>query len=177
MRENDAGADREIDGSINAGLFKLGMRRLAASVCLITAGKSEEERVGLTATAVCSVSADPPTVLCCVNRSSASYGTILKTGAFAVNVLTLADQGLADRFSSGIPAKEKFTGGSWIQGLSPTLETAFVSFDCRIDSHVEIGTHGILFGRVERLSLLTDGGQSLLYAHGRYGSFAIPKAT
>ncbi|MBV8805987.1 MAG: flavin reductase, partial [Sinobacteraceae bacterium] len=45
--------------------FKAGMRRLAAAVCLITSTTSAGEKVGLTATAVCSVSAEPPTLLCC----------------------------------------------------------------------------------------------------------------
>ena len=151
--------------------FKLGMRRLVASVCLITAGAGTA-RVGLTATAVCSVSAEPPTLLCSINRSSASYATIIRSEAFAVNVLTMHDLELANRFASRMPSEEKFLEGDWRQGRSPLLRSAIASFDCKVIHHVEASTHGILLGQVCALDLQDESVSPLLYAHGRYGAFA-----
>ena len=74
-----------------------GMRRLAAGVTIVTTGVSPH-RFGLTATAVTSVSADPPTLLACINRDSDSFGPIIRNGRFAVNLLGPGHQELAGRF-------------------------------------------------------------------------------
>ena len=70
----------------DAAQYKLGMRQLAGAVNIITslhAGKPW----GMTATAVCSASAEPPTVLVCINQSAATHQAILEAGIFCVNVL------------------------------------------------------------------------------------------
>ena len=65
--------------SIDAAAFKKGMRHLAASVTLITT-KVQDQRGGLTATAVCSVSAEPPQILVCVNKSASAHDPIGEAG-------------------------------------------------------------------------------------------------
>jgi flavin reductase (DIM6/NTAB) family NADH-FMN oxidoreductase RutF len=172
LEENATLNAYQLPADVDPTAFKLGMRRLVASVCLITAGRRETGRVGLTATAVCSVCAEPATLLSCVNRASASYARILEENAFAVNVLPFAEAGLADRFASNLPSKEKFRAGRWIQSGSPLLETALVNFDCEISQHVEVGTHAILFGRVRHIRLRGDDQNPLLYAQGAYGGFS-----
>lgn len=164
--------------SIDATQFKAAMRCLAAHVCLITTRSLDGAPGGLTATAVCSVSADPPTLLACVNRNSASFRAIQASGIFAVNVLALESRHLADRFASPIPAEEKFTEGSWLQASTgaPVLRNALVSFDCRVASAVDVGTHGILFGAIEAVQIQGSGARPLLYAHGGYGEFSSTEA-
>ncbi|MBV8806663.1 MAG: flavin reductase family protein, partial [Sinobacteraceae bacterium] len=151
-----------------------GMRRLAAAVCLITSTTSAGEKVGLTATAVCSVSAEPPTLLCCINRGSLSHAAIRAAGIFAINVLALEDRGLADRFSSPhLDWEARFQAGIWLRlnTGAPILESALAAFDCRITQAVDVGTHGILFGEIQAMRVRQTTAKSLLYAHGSYGGF------
>ena len=66
--------------------FIAGMRRLAAGVTIVTASQGEL-RAGLTATSVCSLTAEPPRLLACVHREADAHDMILASGRFAVNVL------------------------------------------------------------------------------------------
>src|SRR5579872_2077682 len=118
----------------DAEAFRSGMRHLAAHVCLITTSAPGGDRLGLTATAVCSVSADPPTLLCCVNRQIAPFAAIRESGIFAVNVLGVEDRELAERFASEIQGEERFDIGAWtaMSTGAPVLESALATFDCRL---------------------------------------------
>jgi flavin reductase (DIM6/NTAB) family NADH-FMN oxidoreductase RutF len=164
--------------AIDAETFKIGMRRLAGHVCLITTADASGARAGLTATAVSSVSAEPPTLLICVNRQNSSHAAIRQAGVFAVNVLGLQDLPLANRFASRMSAEERFREGLWdtLQTGAPALESALVSFDCRIAQAVEVGTHGILFGEIQELRVRPIDSKPLLYSHGAYGGFASAAA-
>ena len=110
------------------------MRHLAAHVCLITTVGSNGTRSGLTATAVCSVSPDPPTLLCCVNRQIAPFAAIRESGVFAVNVLGVEDRELAERFAGVIQGEARFETGVWTTQITgaPLLESALATFDCRL---------------------------------------------
>jgi flavin reductase (NADH)/flavin reductase len=129
----------------------------------------------LTATAVCSVSAEPPVLLCCIERTRGSYAAIVKSGAFGVNVLAAEDRDLAARFARPASTTDKFAFGAWrIDGGSPLLETALTAFDCTLVRHIEIGSHGVLFGLIEAAHLRPDQAYPLLYADGDYGVFDRP---
>jgi flavin reductase (DIM6/NTAB) family NADH-FMN oxidoreductase RutF len=154
--------------------FKSGMRHLAAHVCVITTVGPLRARHGLTATAVCSVSADPPTLLCCVNRQIAPFAAIRESGIFAVNVLGVEDLDLAKRFASEIQGEERFDIGSWMAMATgaPVLESALATFDCRLTRLEEVATHGILFGEIQVVRSRPSTAEPLLYAHGAFGGFA-----
>jgi flavin reductase (DIM6/NTAB) family NADH-FMN oxidoreductase RutF len=158
--------------------FKDGMRRLAASVCLITTARDDGERFGLTATAVCSLSADPPMLLCCLNRGSHSFQAVSEAGRFCVNVLSLEDAAVAHHFSGDRSAAEKFTAGTWRTGVTgaPVLASALAAFDCRLIQAIEAGTHAIMIGEVQEVALLPDERRPLLYAEGGYGRFTAQDA-
>ena len=163
---------------MNGRSFKEGMRRLAASVCLITTARADGVRNGLTATAVCSLSADPPMLLCCLNRSSHSFGAVSQAQVFCVNVLSEVDAAVAHHFSGDRDAAEKFQAGAWRPGVTgaPVLTSALAAFDCRLDQVIEAGTHAILLGRVAEVALAQDDGRPLLYAAGGYGRFTAADA-
>ena len=159
--------------TVSADTFRRSMRRLVASVCIVTSGKPGEPTAGLTATSVCSVSAHPPTLLCCIDRGRPSYAKFLEAGAFAVNVLAIEDRDLANHFAKRMPVGEKFAVGKWrTDSRSPLLETAMAGFDCRLAQHVEVGTHGILFGEIVDIRMREGDARPLLYAHGGFGRFA-----
>jgi flavin reductase (NADH)/flavin reductase len=149
------------------------MRHLAAHVCLITTVSASGLRAGLTATAVCSVSADPPTLLCCVNRQIAPFAAIRESGIFAVNVLGVNDRELAERFAGSIQGEARFDTGLWNTHVTgaPLLESALATFDCRLTRLEEVATHGILYGEILAVRSHSTHTEALLYAHSTFGVF------
>ena len=87
-----------MDKRTDAAQFKMGMRSLAGAVSIITSNH-EGRLFGMTATAVCSACADPPTVLVCVNQSTTTHEAIDKARVFCVNVLRHEDRELSSLFS------------------------------------------------------------------------------
>lgn len=134
--------------------FRVAMRQLAATVCVITAGEGAGRR-GLTATAVCSLSMTPPSMLVCVNRLGAAHRAITGTGSFCVNILAANQQDVARRFAGQTDAagESKFAGGGWsrLATGAPALDGAVVNLDCTLASDVETETHSIFIGRVSRI--------------------------
>jgi flavin reductase (DIM6/NTAB) family NADH-FMN oxidoreductase RutF len=159
--------------AVNIDLFKTGMRQLVSGVSIITAMDAEKRRFGFTATAVCSVSADPPTLLVCANRGNGSCQTIKDSGFFVVNVLALSDQYLSDRFAGRMGPEERFLEGSWTESEegTPVLSTSLVSFSCQLSEVVDVASHSILFGEVLSIQLGEDQASALLYGQGSYGKF------
>ncbi|SON53776.1 FMN reductase (NADH) RutF [Hartmannibacter diazotrophicus] len=131
--------------------FKRAMGLMAGAVTVITAGHNGAAR-GLTATAVCSVSIAPPTLLICVNKFGEAHDAIAGSGHFCVNILSEADRPVADRFAGreGLAGAEKFSGARWISlaSGSPALEDALVNIDCKVAEMVEAFTHTVFFGTV-----------------------------
>ena len=157
--------------SIDAAAFKQGMRHLAASVSLITT-RHANLRGGLTATAVCSVSAEPPQILVCVNKSASAHDPIGKAGVFCVNVLAPAHRKIAERFAGmdGVEGDERFRSlGEWatLTTGAPVLKGCPVSFDCKLVTEVSAGTHTIYIGEIIDIAL-DPSATPLLYADGAF---------
>src|SRR3989442_3428423 len=88
------------------------MRALAGAVNIITSTHAGH-RYGMTATAVCSASADPPTVLACINRLATTHGAVAKSRAFCVNVLRAEDWELSTTFSGAQSGEARFKSRDW----------------------------------------------------------------
>jgi len=157
---------------LDAGQFKAGMRSLAGAVNIITSAHAEH-RYGMTATAVCSASAEPPTVLVCINKLATTHGAVAKTGAFCVNVLRAEDWQLSTTFSGAQSGEARFKNGNWTKLAtgSPALVDALVSFDCRVVKKMAHGSHTVFLGQVEQM-LLGQKGKPLLYSEGQYAKLA-----
>jgi len=155
----------------SASDFRLGMRRLASGVSLITTVVDGVPH-GLAATSVSSLSADPPTLLVCVNRTSSSHEPIAAAGRFCVNVLSESQQPIAARFGSALDRAERFSQGSWsvLQTGAPALDEALANFDCVIDQAIPYRSHTIFIGRIQAIRLSDPGSTPLLYLDGRYRS-------
>lgn len=165
--------------TISLDEFRAGMRRLAASVTVIATRDDSGNRHGLTATAICSVTGDPPTLLCCINRANQSHDPIVGAGRFSINILAATDEELASRFAAPMPPEERFARGSWRLDGSlgvPVLESAAAWFACRIARIVGMGSHSVLFGEIEESGARGDHVMPLLYAHGGYGRFGAASA-
>ena len=157
--------------SIDAVAFKKGMRHLAASVTLITT-KHRELRGGLTATAVCSVSAEPPQILVCVNKTASAHDPIGEAGFFCINILAPDHRKLAERFAGmdGVEGDERFCDmGDWftLSTGAPVLKGCPVSFDCKLVTKVAAGTHTIYIGEIVDVAL-HETATPLLYADGAF---------
>lgn len=157
--------------SIDPELYKSGMRRLAAGVSIVTSLGSDGPR-GMTATAICSVSVSPPTVLCCVNRTASPHAAIRASGVLAINLLAGTDQALADRFAAAETGEPRFGTGGWtrLQTGAPILETALAAFDCRVVETVDGASHSIFIAEVVEVRC-SEAVAPLLYCNGGYGDF------
>jgi flavin reductase (DIM6/NTAB) family NADH-FMN oxidoreductase RutF len=159
----------------DAAQFKLGMRHLAGAVNIITSLHGGKPH-GMTATAVCSASAEPPTVLVCINQSTGTHQAIAEGGVFCVNVLRYEDQPLSDLFSGapgGPRGESRFRPERWTRLATgaPVLLNAMVSFDCRVVNRLVHGTHTIFLGAVQALEIGRKG-KPLLYSDGQYAKLA-----
>lgn len=134
--------------------YRDAMARLGAAVSVVTTGGSAG-RTGFTASAVCSVTDEPPTLLVCLNRASGLHSTFKANGVLCVNTLSAAQQALSVLFGSreGAAIQARFAAAEWatLSTGAPVLEGAVVSFDCRIVQTTDIGTHTVLFCEVEAL--------------------------
>lgn len=140
-----------------------------SSVCVITT-EHEGLRYGLTATAVSSVTADPPRLLVCVNRSGLTHEKILASGRFCVNVLAEAQDRIAMVFAGmGGKDADRFAEGEWVRMVTgaPALAHASAVFDCRLGETLQQSTHTILFGDV-LATAHRNGADTLLYGARRF---------
>jgi flavin reductase (DIM6/NTAB) family NADH-FMN oxidoreductase RutF len=132
------------------------MRRLASAVCVVTTIDGDR-RVGLTATAVSSLCADPPSVVVCVNRGAEAYPALLASGRLGISILAEAQAEVALRFSGalGHRGEEKFVDGDWRmdRGGAPLLSDAAVVLECGVVKVMDHGTHTIFICDVRRASV------------------------
>lgn len=147
-----------------AAQYKAGMRRLAAGVSLITTGHGETQ-AGLIATAVNSVSADPPTLLICVNQSASAHDIIAACGNFCVNILPTACIDIAGQFSSSARRAERFASGEWrtLASGAPVLCDALASFDCRVTQQIAYHSHTIFLGEILDVRVTETEVEPLIY--------------
>lgn len=142
--------------TVDPAIFRDAMARLGAAVHVVTtAGPAGS--TGFTATAVCSVSDQPPTLLVCLNRKSRGNVVLRENGVFCVNTLGADDEALADVFAgrTGESSEERFKVGEWISLTTgaPVLRPAVVAFDCRTLEVRPVATHNIYFAAVEAIHL------------------------
>lgn len=160
----------EAGRSIAPAEFRAAMRHLAGAVSVITASHGQQ-RSGLVATSVTGLSAEPATLLVCLNQGSSTFPLIRDAGAFAVNVLPAGHRDLAERFSGrfGHKGEERYGDASWstLETGAPVLDDALVSLDCEVEEIVARHSHGIVIGRIRATAARpTDAG--LLYWQGGY---------
>lgn len=145
--------------------FIAAMRCVASSVSVVTTDGTAG-RHGATVSAFCSVSADPPTALVCLNMSSKIARLVRENGAFKLNVLPAGASDIADRFAGRHDAEieDRFDGVS-ISGRVPGLVGA-TTLCCTLTQAVEAGTHLVCIGEVNEVELGAD--MPLTYLAGRY---------
>lgn len=157
----------------DATAVKRALRSLAGGVSVITAGRGDD-RTGATVTSATGLSMDPPTMIVNINKSSSSWPVIQRHGHFCVNVLSDAQQEIANRFAGvgGVKGADRYQGAQWTTLLSgaPVLTDALAAIDCEVEEVIERHSHAIILGRA--LAVLWADGESLVYHNGVYGRVA-----
>lgn len=162
---------------VSADDFRSGMRRLAGGVCVLTS-ELDGEPVGLTATAVTSLCAEPPRLLACVNKNVFAHAAIVGSGSVCINVLPTDAVDLAKRFAGmlpGVAGDARFEGIEWHRhpGGAPVLDGALVSFQCHVGEIVPANSHSILICDVVGVVLGDAAGVPLVYANGQFRAAAM----
>jgi flavin reductase (DIM6/NTAB) family NADH-FMN oxidoreductase RutF len=158
--------------------FRRALGHFASGVTVVTTMDDEARPTGLTASAVSSVSLDPPLVLVCVACNANCYPAFREGGRFAVNILASDQEAVARRFaSSSLTGAQKFEGVGYQQsalGL-PVLKDALAELECTVVHAYPGGDHTIFVGRVEAIDTRGDlGREPLLYYRGRFDRLQNP---
>jgi len=150
--------------------FRNGMAKLCAAVNIVTSD-GPAGLAGFTATAVCSVTDQPPTLLVCLNRNASVYETVTTNGVIAVNSLATHHVALSNLFGGKTPVEDRFAAATWLRGDTgaPLLADALTSFDCRITQAFDVGTHTVLICTVSGIAG-ENGPAGLVYFDRAYHS-------
>ncbi|MDB5997334.1 MAG: 4-hydroxyphenylacetate 3-monooxygenase, reductase subunit [Pseudomonas sp.] len=145
--------------------FRQALSLLSAAVNVVSTD-GPHGRFGLTASAVCSVTDSPPTLLVCINRNSSIHEAVLANRALCVNILPGHLEGVARQFAgmTDVPPAERFSTHDWQSGPLglPVLSDALASLEGVIVDVKEVGSHSVLFVEVAHISV-RDEGESLTY--------------
>jgi flavin reductase (NADH)/cob(II)yrinic acid a,c-diamide reductase len=152
--------------------FKTAFTRFAATVSVITYAGADGEPAGMTATAMCSLSLSPLSLLVCVNRENRSHGEIVQSGRFGVNMLAAGQQNVANHCSR--PGSDKRIPTSWLRpdpdGVAPIIDGAVAHIGCELAQAHDAHTHSIFVGHVSHVWLGPDA-PPLLYCNRSYRRF------
>jgi flavin reductase (DIM6/NTAB) family NADH-FMN oxidoreductase RutF len=151
--------------------FKEAMRHVPTGVAVVTSVKDGEPR-GITVNALASVSADPPSLLICINRSARSYLYISTSRIFCVNVLAGDQHHLAERFAGGVRERQFEEIGYTVDATgAPVLAGTIAYFDCSVSEEHHVASHSIFIGRVQ--ACRARPGSPLGYLDGGFADFGI----
>jgi len=164
-----------VDAAIDAALYRKVCGHFATGVTIITASDASEPvgvPVGMAVNSFTSVSIDPPLVLFCAGKTSATWPRIRSAGAFTVNVLAADQEELSWAFAS--KDGDRFGGVGYRVGTtgSPILADVLAFIDCRIDAVHDAGDHELVVGRVVEMDVLRETGP-LLFFRGGYADLGL----
>lgn len=153
---------------VDAQSFRQGMSNLGTAVNVITTNGIAGQ-AGFTASAVCSVTDSPPTLLVCLNRSASVFETFKENKVLCVNTLAVHQQQLSNLFGGKTPMSERFSLGEWttLKTLAPVLQGALASFDCEVVQSMSVGSHDVLICEVKAIQH-NEGLNALMYFNRAY---------
>ena len=151
---------------VDPDLFRSVLGRFASGVTIVTAQDGEGRDHGMTVSAFCSVSLDPPLVLVSIGHDATMHPIVASLDHFAVNILRSDQEALSRRFAS--KDVQRFEGIGFTRGESGValLDGVLGWLECRTETRHDAGDHTLLVGRVE--AALAGDGRPLLYYRGGY---------
>lgn len=152
--------------TVDASLFKRALGQLASGVTVVTTVNAQGRPLGLTVTAFCSVSLDPPLVLVSIDNRSETHDGLGSSGLFGVSLLAEGQEDVSRRFARAGAAK--FDGISLLTGRHGVLLVpgALAQIECRVAATLPGGDHTLYLGEV--LTLSVSPGRPLVYQAGHY---------
>ena len=167
------GTETEVQMPASPDDFKAALGRFASGVTVVTLGGEEDH--GMTASAFCSLSIDPPLVLVCVKNGNTTHGKLLEAKGFGVNILGADQKDLSNRFAGwGFPKdQDKWADLEISRGAvsgAPFLPGALAHLDCSLYGTRDGGDHTIFIGQVENADSFgeRESLDALLYFAGAY---------
>jgi flavin reductase (DIM6/NTAB) family NADH-FMN oxidoreductase RutF len=157
--------------TIDPATFRSVLGRFASGVTVVTVRDVQHYDHGMTVTAFCSASLEPPLVLVCIGKAASLHG-VLGSGntasQFAVNLLNSKQEALARRFAEEHP--DRFEGVGFTRGITgaPILDDCLDVIECEVQSRHDVGDHTIVVGTV--IGTATNEGSPLLYYRGGYAT-------
>lgn len=157
--------------AVSSEEFRAALSRFASGVTVVTSVDGEGWPHGITVSAFCSVSLDPPLVLVCIEKLAGSHASLTESGRFSVNLLASGQQWISERFAS--LESDKFRDVPTATGLSglPLIEGCLASLECELRQAVDAGDHSVFIGEV--MFARGDGDDPLLYFLGDYRSLDL----
>lgn len=150
--------------------FRNALSRFTSGVTVVSTKDTAGKLHGITVSAFCSVSLDPPMVLICIEKSTFSHYAFEESGVFVVNILRDSQAVLSERFAA--PFEDKFEDVEYyssVEGI-PILKDALANLECRLKFSYHGGDHSIFVGQVENVTL--NDGDPLVYFRGGYGTIS-----
>jgi flavin reductase (DIM6/NTAB) family NADH-FMN oxidoreductase RutF len=150
-----------------AAQTRLALRRLASAVAVVTC-RDGQTRHAMTATAVNAMSMQPPSMIVCVNRSTAFHAAISGAGSFAINILNRNQVQISMGCGGKVHGEDRFGFGGWREENGvPVLPEAQARIVCAKEERFDYGSHTIFLGRVTSVGIhgVVD---PLIYVDGHY---------
>lgn len=152
--------------TIDPDTFRSVLSRFASGVTVLSARDHADLDHGMTVSAFCSLSLDPPLVLACVDHGASMYGVLMSAEHFGVSLLARDQEALSRHFAD--PASNRWGGVAAQRGATgaPLVQGALAHLECTIIQRLRAGDHTIFIGRVEHAT--AGDGRPLLYYRGGY---------
>ncbi len=146
--------------------FKEALSLFASGVTIVTTKDTDGNLHGLTVSAFCSLSLDPPLILVCIDKNTGSHHAFEESGGFIVNVLKENQAHLSAHFAS--PIKNKFAEIDFTSNEKnfPVLNDVLVNLECILKNSLDGGDHTIFVGQIEKSRI--SKGKPLIYCEGDY---------
>jgi flavin reductase (DIM6/NTAB) family NADH-FMN oxidoreductase RutF len=146
--------------------FRAVLGRFASGVTVITALSPKGRDHGMTVSAFCSLSLEPPLILTCIGHAASMHDMLVECEHFVVNILAAGQEAVARRFAG--PDPDRFEGIGFTRGRTgiALLEDSLAHIECRRGATYPGGDHTIITGEVIHASVRPD--RPLLYYRGGY---------
>ncbi len=150
--------------------FRAALSRFPSGVTVVTTCDGEGRFHGISVSAFCSLSLEPPRVLICIEKTTGSHEALLESKAFIVHMLSAEQRDMSERFASLV--EDKFEGIDLETGLDgiPVLLGCLANLECRLTNSFDGGDHSIFVGEVEKATV--HDGDPILYFRGGYHSLS-----
>jgi len=161
-----AAAHPYVTGMIDKDTFRSVLGRFASGITIVTARDDEGTDHGMTVSAFCSLSLDPPMVLVCIDHTASMHDLLLQHPRFGISVLSSEQEEHSRRFSADDVSR--FDGIAYSRGDSGVvlLDDALAHLECVVVAHYDAGDHTIFTADVERAA--PKDKRPLLYYRGGY---------